>query len=180
MSLFGTLVRFKFRCTSRKGAGRIIRREAEETLAAVRSVTEAQGAEPTRVNKMPGVDEDMRDWSMYQALEHNVIVNRAMTGLINHIANGSPAPPKINPKTDVMPSLAPGQEQIAAFEASIAEHFEVIAKADNLRGTPTHPHPLLGPINAHNWHCMFGFHLMVHRRQLQSIAKRLQGNTIEQ
>ncbi|MFT7512905.1 MAG: hypothetical protein ACI9QL_002113 [Candidatus Omnitrophota bacterium] len=169
MSLTQQLIRFKFIGTSRAAANRIIEQEAARTIALVEAAGPEKAALPTRVKAMIGVDEDMRDWSMYQILEHNIIANGAMTARIEHLVNDTEMPGNFDPKKDVMPSEAPGPEQLDRFKKSVNIHLKRIARHENLRATKKAPHPIFGPFNAHMWHGMCGFHLMLHRRQLEAI-----------
>ncbi len=76
-------------------------------------------------------------------------------------------------KRDVMPSSDPGPEQLAEFEQSIAEHFQKIAPLKKLRKTKEAMHPISGPFDAHKRHCLFGFQLQIHRKQIEAIEKIL-------
>jgi len=173
MSILRTVVRCKFKLTLRAGADRTIRKEAARSAELARALGPELAARPVRVGKMPGVDENMRDWSMLETLEHNRIVNGMMRDVFDHLANGGPAPPKVDTKRDVMPVGELGFEVVDAFEASVAEFLDVVAKAGKTRGTALKPHPLFGPFDAHMWHCIMGFHLMLHRRQMEAGAKQL-------
>ena len=55
---------------------------------------------------MPGVDEDMRNWSVLQIIEHNVIVNRVYTEILDTISQGRTFVSELDVKKDVMPSAA--------------------------------------------------------------------------
>ena len=125
------------------------------------------------VPKMLGVDEDMRDWSLYQLLEHNTIVNNAITQLICDLAAGvDPSEMnRIDPKNDVMPSADAGPEQVEIFKASVEDHIARVTPLSDLRKTIKVPHPLFGMFNAHMWTCMFSFHLKVHLKQAELLAK---------
>jgi len=175
MSLLARVVRGRFALTSRDAAEAMIHEEAARSVELTRSVSPEQAAQGTRVKSMLGVDEDMRDWSLCQVLEHNTIVNRAVCGVINHLANGAELPAPINPKTDVMPQDGVGLEQIEPFEASVADHLAMLAETEKLKGTEKRQHPIFGMLDAHGWNCMFGFHLQIHRKQMDEICRQLNG-----
>lgn len=131
-----------------------------------------EGKLSVTVPSMLGVDEDMRQWSFYQLLEHNVIVNKTITARIEQLVTGVPNPvlDEFDTKCDVMPSEQPGVEQVAAFQESIGHHFNKLKSFTKLRGTERTKHPLFGDFDAHYWNCMMAFHLKVHLKQAETIA----------
>ena len=81
----------------------------------------------------------------------------------------------IDPKHDVMPSASPGIEQIQLFQDSVEDYLQRVSKLGPLRGTLTKRHPVFGMFDAHQWHCMLGFHLMIHRRQAEYVVSKACG-----
>ncbi|HCY84711.1 MAG TPA: hypothetical protein DHV36_06210 [Desulfobacteraceae bacterium] len=160
-------VRTFFMCTSRQGASRRAKRYCDKYLTLAKNLDHTAGGTPVRVPPMPGVDPDMRNWSYYMLLSHNVIVNQCITAVTCQLARDEPLSGMalIDPKTDVMPSPAAGPEQVAAFSKSVADHIREVSRLDRLRGSRRTIHPVFGPFDAHQWHCMFGFHLKVHYKQ---------------
>ncbi|MEX0330824.1 MAG: DinB family protein [Puniceicoccaceae bacterium] len=171
-------VRSKFAITSRDQATRQIQRLTDKYLQLATGVDPESGMKSFRVPKMPGVDEDMRGWSLYMLLEHNAIVNRIMADIVGSLAKGElpKVAGKIDPKTGVMPGANPGPEQIEAFRLSVDEYLDLLPDLGALRGTATRPHPVFGDFDAHQWHCMFGFHLMIHYKQAVKIARGVLGD----
>ena len=126
---------------------------------------------------MPGIDEDMRKWSYFMILEHNAIVNRVITAIVVQLARGE-APSgaaMIDPKKDVMPSTLAGDSQIQLFADSVWQHLDAVKDLKSLRGTRTAPHPVFGAFDAHQWNCMFAFHLDLHLRQARFVVARAVG-----
>ncbi len=174
MGLISSAVRLQFATKTRKGTNAFIRREADLSVALVENVFPEEAKRPVRVPSMMGIDPDMQNWSLLQVLEHNTIVNRRITSVIQDLAtHGSVQDTSFDPKKDTMPSETPDRETIEAFQDSIDEHFKAIAKLPKLRGLGSSDHPIFGPFDAHRWHCMFGFHLKIHRRQMEVIHKSL-------
>ena len=173
--LIKSAVRTRFLLTSRSKASDQIRKSLEQYLSLARSIDPAAGSLPVRVLPMLGVDEDMRDWSFFMILEHNVIVNRSISAVVQSLARGEkPSGTRdFDPKRDVMPSANPGEEQIQAFRASVETHLENLAHLPRLRSTLTSRHPIFGELNAHGWHCMFGLHLDIHRKQAQAVIRTI-------
>lgn len=159
-----------FRCTSRARATRRIGEETDRYLALVNELGPEKAAKPVEVPAMPGVDEDMRNWSVYMILEHNIIVNHHIRRAVKRLSEGGKPPRKGDPKKDVMPSTNPGEEQVEAFRDSVRAYLDMAEALTRLRGTGKCDHPVFGPFDAHMWHCMFGFHLMIHRKQAEVVA----------
>jgi hypothetical protein len=170
-----TAVRARFACTSRRGADREARRQLAGYLALAETVDAERGVRPVRVPPMPGIDPDMREWSFFMILEHDAIVNRSISAVVQALARGERpvGAGAIDPKHDVMPSPEAGPEQVAAFRSSVEDHLAAVAGLGPLRGGRTWPHPVFGDFDAHRWHCMFGFHLALHLRQARHVAGRV-------
>jgi hypothetical protein len=168
-------VRTRFRLTSRNQASDQIRKLLAGYLLLIESIDLEAGRLPVRVAPMLGVDEEMRDWSMFMILEHNVIVNRSISAIVTSLANDEePAGIGVaDPKRDVMPSADPGKTQIQAFQSSVETHLEIVSRLTRLRSTPTYRHPVFGQLNAHGWHCMFGLHLDIHRNQAKAVCNTI-------
>lgn len=176
-SLVKSLVRLKFYLSPK----RIVDKNITLKLKKYLILCERAGSlahKRVRVSKMPGVDEDMREWSIYMILEHNTIVNNSITRILLSLEEGKTLSPdeRIDPKKDVMPGEAPGLEQINAFRESVQGYLHITKTMKGLRNTPTIPHPVFGEFNAHQWHCMFDFHLGIHLRQGEHILKELKKN----
>lgn len=169
-SLIKYAIRTRFFLTGRNQASNQIRNLTDRYLSLAGSIDLEAGRRVVRVPPMLGVDEDMREWSFLMILEHNVIVNKRITTTIQRLVHGGkPTENKdFDPKRDVMPSANPGDEQIAAFRASVVSHLDCVSRLPRLRPTPTSRHPIFGELNAHGWHCMFGLHLDIHWRQAKA------------
>ena len=127
---------------------------------------------------MLGIDEDMRDWSIFMIFEHNIIVNRYITAVVEGLGRGvmPDGVGAIDFKKDVMPSEAPGPEQVAALEDSVAVHLRAVSRFPRLRSTITARHPLFDDLDAHGWHCMFMFHLEIHLRQARAVVRIIEND----
>lgn len=169
------VVRTKFLMTSREQASRIIRSDADAYLKLTENMSADSGSKPVMVPAMAGVDPEMRNWSLFQILEHNAIVNRSIAATVESLALGKElsGAALINPKTDVLPKGISGSEQAALFQQSVDDYLKMVPTLPDLRGTQEHPHPLFGSFDAHQWHCMFGFHLGLHLKQAEKVFSLL-------
>jgi hypothetical protein len=173
--LIKAAVRTNFLLSSRTRASAEIRRWRDRYLELAAAMEPAQGVRMVRVPAMMGVDEDMRNWSFFMILEHNAIVNRSITDIVQSLAQGRQptGPGSMNPKTDVMPAPSAGPEQVEAFRASVESHLSAVAELGGMRDTIRKRHPLFGRLDAHGWHCMFGLHLKVHINQAETVCREL-------
>ncbi|MDJ0781492.1 MAG: hypothetical protein QNJ22_05945 [Desulfosarcinaceae bacterium] len=143
----------------------------------VDGVPTALGRRRTSVPPLPGIDEEMRDWSLFMILEHNAIVNRSITAITAQLARNEPlsGPALIDMKSGVLPAANSDERALSAFQRSVTAHLKCVATLGPLRGTPTAAHPIFGNFNAHCWHCMFAFHLRVHHTQAVKVVRALRG-----
>ncbi|NBZ96768.1 MAG: DinB family protein [Proteobacteria bacterium] len=170
-ALVRSIIRTRFFLTSQEKASGMIRKNADSYIALTDRFGHSSAMEPAIVPPMIGVDPEMRRWSFFQILEHNVIVNRSISAMVEALALGKePAGAAlINPKTDVLPKGLSGPEQVQAFLSSVDDYLALISTLPELRGTAERPHPVFGPFDAHKWHCMFGLHLGLHLNQARKI-----------
>jgi hypothetical protein len=166
-----TAIRTKFLLTSQKRASEIILTHADAYLSLAEQIDAENAAKPVSVPAMIGVDPEMRDWSFFQILEHNAIVNGFIHRNVQQLALGKDPTPEhpINPKTDVLPKGLSGPDQVEAFRHSIDDYLAMVETLPPLRGTTETPHPVFGLLDAHKWHCMFGFHLGLHLKQAKKV-----------
>ena len=171
------IIRTKFLLTSRNKASGMIRSNADAYLRLADRFGAGEGMEQVTVHPMIGVDPEMRGWSFFQILEHNVIVNRSIAAMVEALTLGKePAGAAlINPKTDVLPIGVSGSEQIGYFRQSVDDYLSMLSSLPSLRGTAQRPHPIFGPFDAHKWHCMFGFHLSLHLKQAERVLATIAG-----
>ena len=177
-SIIKILVRSQFVMTSRKHAGK----KTGEILRSYEKLAEdlghERGTQRVIVPPMPGVDENMRNWSFYMILQHNSIVNRTITAIVEQLVRGESlhGAAAINPKTDVMPFISADEKELQIFQLSVNKHLQMVRELGALRGTRTAPHPIFGDFDAHKWNCMLPFHLKLHYRQARLVVKMSQKN----
>jgi hypothetical protein len=172
--LIKAVVRTLFTFTSRKKALKKCEHHLHQYLQLAQSLSNEAGTRCIEVPAMPGIDEDMRRWSFFMILEHNTIVNKSITATIVQLAQDQPLSglATINPKKDVMPSASPDESQVDAFTNSVLAHLEAVKKLKQLRGTRRSPHPVFGEFDAHQWNCMFTFHLGLHLQQAAYVSEK--------
>jgi hypothetical protein len=175
--LIRAVVRTKLLMTGRASATNSISKVRDQYLKLASNLSLQEGTTAVSIPPMIGVDPEMQNWSFFQILEHNAIVNRMIAQTVEKLARGEDSTPErpINHKTDVMPHevALSGSEQIEAFRESVDDYLSMIGTLPNLRGTAETSHPVFGLFDAHKWHCMFGFHLGLHLKQAEKVISLL-------
>lgn len=156
---------------SRNSATKVIEKNRDAYLNLAKAIGIAEGVAQITVPPMIGVDPEMRGWSFFQILEHNAIVNRSISAMVQALALGRKPSgvALIDPKTDVLPKGNSGPEQVERFRESVDEYLSVLATLPDFRGTVETPHSVFGSFDAHKWHCMFGLHLELHLKQAEKV-----------
>jgi len=171
--LMGFGLRLYFNLNSREKVVERIEVYLERYMELVGRVC-GEGRKKIHVPSMVGIDEDMRDWSLYMILEHNARVNKSIKNIVYRLSMGEDMRPEeeIDPKVGVMPEDS-GMEQVDEFKRSVEEYLQAVEGLGQLKGSRKKEHPVFGALDAHQWHCMFAFHLGIHLRQAEYIVKAI-------
>lgn len=171
------VIQWKFRMTSREQGIAKIQAHLQAYLDLLNELTDEQACQRVKVDKMSGVDEDMREWSLCENIEHNTIVNHALKARIISLLSGESSDEYKNfdIKKDVMPGLGEpfGKSDIDQFIASVEGYLAAIAEYESLKTAATAEHPIFGTFNAHQFHILFGFHLGLHLKQASAVVDLL-------
>jgi hypothetical protein len=158
--------------TSRSQAIENFARSREEILRLVQRCDAVAGEQRVLIRRLPGLEDSSRYWSVFMTLDHLRIVNDAMAGAIRALVAGQV--PKTEASTAaVKPGAKIGAAVIAAFEDSCRNLERVVADAPDLATQAKYAHPWFGPLDAAGWHFMAGFHMNLHRRQIEAILAGL-------
>ena len=173
--LIKTAVRSIFFFTGRERAQNQMRVMLEEYTGLAQAINRDERLIPVKVPPMRGVDEDMRNWSLDMILEHNRIVNRSISATVQQLSRGEPltGAAVIDQKTDVMPSHRPEDTVLEKFQDSVTDHLAALKTLGRLRGTRKTPHCIFGDFDAHQWNCMFAFHLKLHFDQASHVVQTI-------
>jgi hypothetical protein len=124
------------------------------------------------INRLPGMEDSSRCWSVWMTLDHLRIVNRGIANTISKLAK------EIVPKgtastAGVKPAPTANASVVAEYEASCDAVLAAAAAAPNLRTKARFAHPWFGPMDAFAWYGMAGNHMRIHRKQLERIIQGL-------
>ena len=166
-----------FRCicavSSRNAAMHRFKREAEKILSLARTVSATEGTVPVLIDRISGIEDSSRYWSVYMVLDHLRIVNEGMTQIIDDLSHDRPFAQEVRIQ-DVKPHVASSSETVDRFMQSVTNYEATIDRLGTLGHRVRHPHPWFGPMTAHDWHCLAGIHHWVHRRQIERVKQGLE------
>jgi hypothetical protein len=166
------LFRVRRRWTPRAATRAVIAQERERIVALVDSRTPEEAARRVLIPRLRGLEDSSRWWSMLMTLDHLRIVNVAVAHTIAELAAGR-MPAGQASTAAVKPSPTVGRDVIAAFAASCDRLQHTAAAVPDLATRLRYAHPWFGPLDAGAWYFLAGFHLALHRRQLEHIQRGL-------
>lgn len=161
---------------SRAAAAADIRAERDALRALVAPLDPERGGHQVLIPRLRGMEDSSRYWSAYMTLEHIRIVNQATAGVIAQLLHGR-TPGRTASTADVKPAPGIGPEVVLAMEESCAALVRVADGAATLRTKARYAHPWFGPLDAAGWHVLTGFHMRLHRKQVESILAHLPATT---
>lgn len=158
--------------TSRNTAMQRFKLEAEKILSLAHSVSATEGTVPVLIDRITGIEDSSRYWSVFMVLDHLKIVNEGMTQIIEDLSHDRPFAQEVRIQ-DVKPHVHSGPDTVDRFMKSVTNYEATINQLSMLGHRVRHPHPWFGPMAAHDWHCLAGIHHWVHRRQIERIKQSL-------
>ena len=172
--LFIARLLFAVRCrlTSRTADDARIVAERARIDALVRSCDPQQARKRVLIARPRGLEDSSRHWSVYMTLEHLRIANTGIVATIHELLAGR-VPPEVTGTAALKPSAEVDERVLPAFQASCDNLLRAGQAAPTLKTKVRHPHPWFGPLDASGWKFLGGFHLGLHRGQIELILKGL-------
>lgn len=136
--------------------------------------TSAEAGQKVLIQRLRGLEDSSRYWSVWMTLDHLRIVNLGIAATIRELLAGR-VPPRVASTAAVKPSPAADAQALAAFGASCDEIVYACPEGVSLKTRVCHAHPWFGPLDAEGWHFLAGFHLALHRRQIEMILQGIAG-----
>jgi DinB superfamily len=143
------------------------------TIAALlKSCAQESGARRVLIERVRGMEDSSRNWSVWMTLDHLRIVNGGITRTIGALARGVVPPGKastaaVKPSPDVTGAV------IADYESSCDAFLAQAAAVNDLKTAARFAHPWFGPLDAFGWVAMAGNHMGIHRVQMERILAGL-------
>lgn len=133
----------------------------------------ATASQRVLIDRLRGLEDSSRNWSIFMTLDHLRIVNDAIADAITLLLAGK-MPPRAASTAAVKPDPAVDGRVVAAFEESCRNFAKCVVGAPDLNTQLKYAHPWFGPLDAASWHLLAGFHMGLHRRQIEAILARSQ------
>ncbi|MFO0700026.1 MAG: hypothetical protein U0236_12420 [Nitrospira sp.] len=146
--------------------------EAKKIVALANRVSAAQGTVPVLIDRITGIEDSSRYWSVFMVLDHVRIVDEGITLIVTTLTTDRLFPQEVRIQ-DVKPNPTSGAETIARLLSIVHNYESTVTRLGTLGWTTRHAHPWFGPMTAHDWHCLAAVHHWVHRRQLERIVEKL-------
>lgn len=174
VELFIARIRFRLVCrrTNRQQAIADFQMHQASVLKAGESFSEEQAGTPMLIDRLRGLEDSSRNWSIYMAIEHLVIVNDSIGNICVGLSKGS-VPDRAVSTADVKPNLGTGPEIIPVYEESCRSFVEKVSGIADLKTTTKFDHPWFGPLDAFQWLTLATFHMRLHLAQIDRIGQTL-------
>ena len=146
----------------------------EETIlrGLVSRCTEKSGMQRILIDRLRGMEDSSRYWSVFMTLDHLRIVNSAIAKTIDLLAKGE-RPTRAASTAQVKPDPSANAKVVDEFHASCRLLVGTAAPRDNLRTATRYAHPWFGELDAAQWYYLAGFHMRLHQRQVELILRSL-------
>lgn len=151
---------------------RLLASELHKVLDLARSVNETEGRVRVLIERIPGIEDSSRDWSVFMTVEHLEIVNSEIAALL-HLLCAERQTDRIVRIEEFKPNPEAGQEQIEALESALTHYTRSVADLGSLTAKARHAHPWFGPLSARQWHALAAVHNRLHRMQVERILRGL-------
>ena len=166
------LVGAKLKLTSQEKATEIFASEAHKIIDLVGSFQTELASKQVLIDRLRGLEDSSRYWSLYMTLEHLRIVNSFTIDVIQSLLAG------VKPKTivstaAVKPQVCVSSEVVQKFQSVCEEFKSIFPPNKDLQSNVTLAHPWFGELNAKQWHFFAGFHMALHRKQMLKIIEKL-------
>lgn len=166
------LFRYRAWRSNPAAAARTLTRELERMRAIIGPHRGADGAQRVLIPRLRGMEDSSRHWSLFMTVAHVAIVNRGILATLPELLAGR-VPGRTASTAAVKPPVDAGAEAMAQLERSCAALLEF--RDAPLRTAARHAHPWFGRLDGQDWFFLAGFHMALHRRQLELIAAGLRG-----
>ncbi len=159
------------RKTSREQSVKIFEQERDQILQLVENLSEDVASKQVLIKRLRGLEDSSRFWSVYMVLDHLNIVNGQICHMIQALHKGKT--PTREASTATVKPTSNDSETVEQFRSVCGEFLEKTAALDSLETSVKAPHPWFGPLDGLAWHKMLGFHMGLHRKQIEVILKNM-------
>jgi hypothetical protein len=162
------------RASREQSSARLVRERAAILRLAERC-DDASGSRRVLIQRLRGMEDSSRYWSVFMTVEHVRIVNHGIAGTIQSLGRGE-VPPRPASTAEVKPDPEANANALRSFDLSCALVERAVSKIDNLRTVARFAHPWFGLLDAGQWHFVAAFHAGLHRQQIELILRQLEAD----
>jgi hypothetical protein len=150
----------------------LFQKERATVRKLVESIDAGAAAKRVLIDRVRGLEDSSRFWSVWMTLEHLRIVQTGIARTIPALAGGHVPPGKASTAA-VKPSPDVTGDVQSAFEKSCVAVLNSAAAVADLKTKSRYEHPWFGPLDAFGWLALAGGHLRIHREQIERIIAGL-------
>lgn len=166
------MVHTRARRTTREQAAATFAEEQAHIMKLLSGRDDAALTRPVLIKRLRGLEDSSRCWSLLMVVDHLRIVNHEIAEAISALCAGR-LPTREASIAGVKPTEQVTAAVIAEFDQGCRQLSETAAAQATLKTSLKFPHPWFGPLDAAAWHFMAGFHMRLHRKQMESILAGL-------
>lgn len=157
---------------NRESFARKFESERERIRTLVKGCATERAGRRVLIERLRGLEDSSRYWSVWMTLEHLRIVNTGIARTITQLSRGT-APTGKASTAAVKPGADVGPEVVEAYEKSCDAVLKAAVEAGDLKTAARYEHPWFGPLDAHGWFALAGGHLEIHRTQIERILEAI-------
>jgi hypothetical protein len=170
------IARMLFSRRLKKGSRETFVQSFEKERAAVRNLVEsidvAAAVKRVLIDRVRGLEDSSRFWSVWMTLEHLRIVHIGVARTIivlskGHTPRGRASTAAVKPSPEVTADVQ------LAYESSCDDVINSAAAVADLKTKSRYEHPWFGPLDAFGWLALAASHLRIHRKQIERIRAGL-------
>lgn len=120
------------------------------------------------IDRIRGLEDSSRFWSIAMTLEHLRIVHTGIARAITDLGNDRLPPGKVSTAA-VKPDPNVTATVIPDYEKSCDQLLTAAESISNLKTKQRYAHPWFGPLDALGWLCLASGHHRIHREQIEHI-----------
>jgi len=150
---------------TRKQSSALITQERAAILKLAENCPAQMGSQRVLIKRLRGMEDSSRYWSVFMTLDHLRIVNLGVADAIRLLGQGKV--PERKPDPDA------AMDVVADFELACQLVERCAARVADLKTKARYRHPWFGPLDAAGWYFLAGFHLGLHRKQIETIIQHL-------
>lgn len=166
------LFRYACRVISLNAGLKWFKFEARRLVVLTGKVSTTQATVPVLIDRVVGLEDSSRYWSVFLVLDHLRIVDEGISQIMTTLTDDRLFGQEVRIQA-LKPSPQSDSDTVSRFLKAVDDYEVTVTRLGILGRRVRHPHPWFGPMTAHEWHFLAAIHHRVHRRQLERIVRKL-------